>query len=150
MHAMFFGVGVEVNGRKVEALLDTGAPMSVVSRPEALRAGAAAPGSPRVVAGKPVHGFGKAKAASYVTRFDSFAIGDETVCNVRLTFADLAAATPTEAQTASRIDRKVVGTPDMLLGANFFRAHRIYAAYSQNRLYFTYNGGQVFETADRP
>jgi len=31
-----------------------------------------------------------------------------------------------------------------LLGADFFLAHHIYVAYSQNKLYFTYNGGPVF------
>src|SRR5262249_26060507 len=33
---------------------------------------------------------------------------------------------------------------DMLLGADFFLSHRIYVANSQNRVYFTYNGGPVF------
>ncbi len=33
----------------------------------------------------------------------------------------------------------------MLLGSDFFLAHHIYAAYSQNKVYFTYNGGPVFD-----
>src|SRR6185437_4592599 len=33
---------------------------------------------------------------------------------------------------------------DMLLGADFFLAHHVYVANSQNRLYFTYDGGPVF------
>jgi tetratricopeptide (TPR) repeat protein len=32
----------------------------------------------------------------------------------------------------------------MLIGADFFLSHRIYVASSQHRLYFTYNGGPVF------
>ena len=32
----------------------------------------------------------------------------------------------------------------MLLGVDFFLSHRIYVARSQNKLYFTYNGGPVF------
>jgi tetratricopeptide (TPR) repeat protein len=32
----------------------------------------------------------------------------------------------------------------MLIGADFFLSHRVYVATSQHRLYFTYNGGAVF------
>src|SRR5581483_11340112 len=40
---------------------------------------------------------------------------------------------------------------DMLLGSDFFLAHHIYVAYSQDKLYFTYNGGVVFDlNARRP
>jgi tetratricopeptide (TPR) repeat protein len=39
----------------------------------------------------------------------------------------------------------------MLLGTDFFLAHHVYVAYSQNKLYFTYNGGVVFDlNARRP
>lgn len=34
--------------------------------------------------------------------------------------------------------------PDMLLGADFLRAHRVLLAISQRKLYFTYSGGKVF------
>jgi tetratricopeptide (TPR) repeat protein len=37
----------------------------------------------------------------------------------------------------------------MLLGADFFLSHRIYVANGQRKLYFTYNGGPVFNL-DRP
>ena len=33
----------------------------------------------------------------------------------------------------------------MWLGVDFFLAHRVYVANSQHRLYFTYNGGPVFD-----
>jgi hypothetical protein len=35
--------------------------------------------------------------------------------------------------------------PSMLLGADFIRAHRIYIAKSQGKLYFSYNGGPIFQ-----
>ena len=38
---------------------------------------------------------------------------------------------------------------DMLLGIDFLRAHRVYVAHSQGKLYFTYNGGPVFSVAAR-
>ncbi|HET9329219.1 MAG TPA: tetratricopeptide repeat protein, partial [Steroidobacteraceae bacterium] len=34
---------------------------------------------------------------------------------------------------------------DMLVGADFFLSHRIYVSNSQHKLYFTYNGGPVFD-----
>jgi len=34
--------------------------------------------------------------------------------------------------------------PDMLLGADFLRSHRVLLAISQRKMYFTYSGGKVF------
>jgi hypothetical protein len=34
----------------------------------------------------------------------------------------------------------------MLLGADFFRSHRVYVAKSQGKVYVSYVGGPVFET----
>ena len=34
---------------------------------------------------------------------------------------------------------------DMLLGADFFLSHRVYMASKQDKIYFTYNGGPVFD-----
>ncbi len=33
---------------------------------------------------------------------------------------------------------------EMLLGVDFLRAHRVFVAHSQRKLYFTYAGGPVF------
>jgi hypothetical protein len=38
-----------------------------------------------------------------------------------------------------------VGDFDMLLGADFFLSHHILISNSQHKLYFTYNGGPVFD-----
>ena len=38
----------------------------------------------------------------------------------------------------------------MLLGADFFLSHRVYVANSQNKLYFTYGGGPVFDFSKPP
>jgi hypothetical protein len=32
----------------------------------------------------------------------------------------------------------------MLIGSDFLRAHRVYIAHSQGKLYFSYVGGTVF------
>jgi hypothetical protein len=38
----------------------------------------------------------------------------------------------------------MAGQPDMLLGSDFLRAHRVLVARSQRKMYFTYAGGTVF------
>ena len=38
----------------------------------------------------------------------------------------------------------------MLIGADFFLSHRVYVANSQRKLYFTYNGGPVFNLTAGP
>jgi hypothetical protein len=35
--------------------------------------------------------------------------------------------------------------PEMLLGLDFLRAHRMFVAHSQHKIYFTYTGGPVFQ-----
>lgn len=35
--------------------------------------------------------------------------------------------------------------PDMVLGADFLRSHRVLLAMSQQRMYFSYVGGRVFD-----
>jgi tetratricopeptide (TPR) repeat protein len=73
---------------------------------------------------------------TWIAPFDSFKVGDnEEIHHTRLRIGDLSAV-----------------DTDMLLGADFFLSHRVYVASSQHRLYFTYNGGPVFnlEAPPRP
>jgi len=63
---------------------------------------------------------------SWIAPFASFKLGDEEIRNTRL-----------------RIGEPGIDT-DMLIGADFFLSHRIYVASKQHKLFFTYNGGAVF------
>jgi len=118
-----------VNGSQIQVKFDTGAMTSVLSLKAAARAGIK-PDSPGVVDAGAIWGIGKGTVRSYVAPFASFKIGDEEIKNTRLRIAD--------------ID---LSDADMLLGADFFLAHRIYVANSQRKLYFTYGGGPVFNLA---
>src|SRR5262249_18166067 len=64
---------------------------------------------------------------------DSFKIGDEEIQHTKLRFGDL-----------------TLPDTDMLIGADFFLSHRVFVATSQRKLYFTYNGGPVFNLATGP
>jgi tetratricopeptide (TPR) repeat protein/predicted aspartyl protease len=115
-----------VNGAEVRVTFDTGAPTSMLSLKAAARAGVK-PDSPGVVAAGYSGGVGRSSYKTYIGPFASFKIGEEEVRNTRLRFGDM-----------------TLENADMLLGADFFLSHRIYVASSQRKLYFTFNGGHVF------
>ena len=116
-------VPVKLNDRALLAELDSGASRSVVSRLVAAQIGVT-PDTPTRVIGA----------------FQSFVIGGEMIRNPEIRFTDLSiASTQTGSRVALREDLR-----DMLLGLDFLRAHRVYVAHSQGRLYFAYSGGPVF------
>jgi tetratricopeptide (TPR) repeat protein len=115
-----------LNGVKIHVLFDTGASQSVLTLHGARRAGVRTDG-PGVTAASAAGGIGRRLVSSWIAPFDTFEIGGETVKTTRITVADVE-----------------MGDNDMSIGADFFLAHRIYVARSQDKLYFTYNGGPVF------
>jgi tetratricopeptide (TPR) repeat protein len=114
-----------LNGAKIRVMFDSGADRSILSARAAARAGLK-PGSPGVTEAGFSSGIGSEVEKTYLGTFSSFKIGEEEIRNARLRFGEI------ELET------------DMLLGADFFLSHRIYVASSQGMLYFTYNGGPVF------
>jgi predicted aspartyl protease len=133
---------VHINGRPIEAMLDSGAATSVLTKEDAASLGVT-PDTPGVVSGRPTQGMGAKEVHVWSGPFQSFAIGNESIPDVRIRFADLYKDT-NYTTTASRVSRKASVTQPMLLGADFLRAHRTLVAHSQQRLYFTYVGGPVF------
>jgi predicted aspartyl protease len=114
---------VTINGAEVHAILDTGAGRSILTEEAAARAGVR-PDDPGVRPAGFVGGIGAQPRATWIGRFDSFAIGDEQVSDARLLFGELQ-----------------IADADMLLGADFFLSHRVLVANSQQRIYFTRNEG---------
>jgi hypothetical protein len=84
-----------------------------------------------------------------VAVFSSFSIGDESIANAKLRVADMFGA-DTRKEIGSLIAKRIDDVPDMLLGADFIRAHRIYVARSQGKMYFSYNGGPIFQVVAPP
>jgi predicted aspartyl protease len=142
---------VQLNGRPIDAILDSGAGASVLTKRDAAAAGVT-PDTPGVVSGHSSRGLGARSVDAWIGTFESFAIGNERIPDVRIRFADLYGQT-TFTATGSRIAKNVAQTEPMLLGADFLRAHRTLVAHSQRKLYFTYTGGPVFlvgPAASRP
>lgn len=120
---------VNLNGRRVMALFDTGASVSMVDVAVA-RAAGVTPESPGARPADVIGGFGHGLVNRFTAPFDSLQIGDEMISHTRLNVGNLHAAGLN------------VG---MVLGADFFLSHRVYVSNLQNRMYFTYSGGPVFD-----
>lgn len=124
-----------VNGHDIQVLFDTGSARSVLSLAAAKRAGIT-PESPGVVPAGESSGLGKRTIQVWSAPVDRFEIGGEAIEHTHLLIGDISLPN--------------VGA-DMLLGSDFFLSHHIYVAYSQDKVYFTYNGGPVFDlNARRP
>ncbi|MFC3079071.1 aspartyl protease family protein [Phenylobacterium terrae] len=115
-----------VNGRPIRVMFDTGAFRSVLEQSTAERLGFR-PDGPGVEYGGLSGGIGPRRLENWIAPFAEFAIGEEKIQNTRLRVAPI-----------------TLPKADMLLGADFFLSHRILISNSQDRVYFTYNGGPVF------
>jgi len=125
-----------VNGVKIKVMFDSGAGISLLTLRAAQRAGIKLD-SPGVVAAGQSYGLGKSKFNTWIAPVASFALGGEEIKNTKLRIAEM----PNFIEA------------DMLLGPDFFLSHRIYVSNQQHKLYFTYNGGPVFNlktVAPRP
>ena len=121
-----------IDGEKIRVQFDTGAMRSILSSRVAGWIGLK-PGAEGVVSSEVMIGVGSAPVHSFLGPVKSFSIGQEKITNTRMRFGD------------------VLLPEDMLIGADFFLSHRMYFAKSQRKLYFTYNGGPVFDlSTDEP
>ncbi|MDE1149303.1 MAG: retroviral-like aspartic protease family protein [Azospirillaceae bacterium] len=134
---------VLINGEPILAELDSGAYYSILTKDDAGRLGVT-PESAGVTAAGHTTGIGAAREAVWIGRFDSFTIGDETIRHPKMRFGDIFKH-DTITWSGSRLASQVIDT-EMLLGADFLRAHHVLIAHSQGKLYLSYIGGPVFQT----
>ena len=121
-----------VNGARVRARFDTGADSSMLDLDAARRAGVE-PGGAGVVEAGYARGIGDTPVKTWIAPIASVKLGDEEIRKTRI-----------------RIGHIEIGDFEMLIGADFFQSHRVYVANSQHKLYFTYNGGPVFDLKAAP
>jgi tetratricopeptide (TPR) repeat protein/predicted aspartyl protease len=115
-----------LNGTKIRVMFDTGADRSFVSRRAAQRAGISVD-APGVIYAGASRGVGHELVKTWIAPVASFKLGDEEIHNTHLPIGD-----------------SMLDTADMLIGADFFLSHHVYVASKQGKLFFTYNGGAVF------
>ncbi len=136
-----------LDGKPVPATFDTGAPTSWITRrvldalnipAEAVdRHAGAVPG----MDGRPIR--------NEIVTLGTLALGDnETVRNVKLRVGHLFARDQ-RSVIGSRIPRQVFD-PEMLIGSDFFRSHRVMVWFGAARMFFSYQGGPVFQAVAPP
>lgn len=122
-----------INGRSIEAIINTEAQSSELSFELATALGLVA---------VPSRGAG-VDNSKLTGRIASFSLGDEVIKNTVIKIAE-PRGTNSIADTGTRLGAKSLPS-DLVLGADFFRAHRVLLAKSQDMMYFSYMGGPVFD-----
>jgi predicted aspartyl protease len=120
-----------INGVKMRAAFDTGSDVTFITASAAARAGVKV-SDPGVKEAGYTSGMDRGQIKTWTARFASVKIGDEEIKNGLLSIGETDG-----------------GDFDVLVGADFFLSHHVLASNSQRRIYFTYEGGQVFNVADR-
>jgi predicted aspartyl protease len=131
----------QVNGHQVLAEFDSGASFSLIDANAASASGA----KPAGLAETSMRGVGAAPQAASAARFDSFALGDEKISHVTMETTRLKEDFAYN-ETGDITPKHLESSPSMLIGADFFRAHRIFFDTQDHLILFSYAGGPVFET----
>jgi tetratricopeptide (TPR) repeat protein len=118
---------IYINGVKLRALFDTGASTSFLSLRAAERIGLK-PDGPGVTPAGMSGGLGRGFVKTWIGPVASIKIGDEETRNTKLRFGG---------DDFTDID--------MLIGADFFLSHHVYWSNSLHKMFFTFNGGHVFD-----
>lgn len=135
----------ELNGVSVRTLLDTGASTSVVALTAARGAGFD-PDAPGVMSAGCSGGIGARTLDSWYASFDRLVIGNQAIRNPTLRVSDLW-RNVRRAGIGNSSRPRQDGMPDMLLGMDFLKTHRVFISRTQRRMYFTHEGGLVFPTS---
>ena len=112
-------VPIKVNGQAARAMIDSSSSSSVVALSLITQETAG------VMPAGCASGTGPNLVRSWVARFDTLDIGGQTIRDPRLHVADMS-------------------PPEVILGTDFLRAHRMLVSRSQRKVYFSYIGGLIF------
>jgi predicted aspartyl protease len=126
-------VPVKVNGKAARALVDSGSSSSVVALSFARKLGIT-PATQGVAPAGCSMGIGAGKVRAWAAPFDSVEMGEQTIRAPRLYIADYMA----------EVADTPYAPPEVILGTDFLRTHRVLVSRSQRKVYFSYLGGVVF------
>jgi len=147
-HSSWPEAEVSLGGNTVLALFDTGAALSVVSSTVLHLPGVSLETQPSDSGS--TQGIGSKGVETQVAKFAQLTIGQETIQHVRLRIAALFDEDRAVSTGSMIAQNSIEARPDMILGADFFRAHRVLIARSQGKIYFTYKGGPIFSAPPKP
>jgi predicted aspartyl protease len=131
---------VKLDGQILKAELDSGAARTTLTWKGAMRLGLQESSSGMESGGSVLGVDGKPLVRSFY-RFQSFEVGGELIRNPRLGIVDFHRTRFTPDLPLLRSQEQ----PDLLLGADWLRAHRVYVARGAGEMHFSYLGGVVFE-----
>ncbi len=137
-------ISVTVNGQALRAVIDTASKQSFIDLSAAKSAGV----TPESTGAKKMPNWTDAKGdefESWLVPIDQISIADENIKNAKLLVADIWGLARENAHTRGA-NQAFDKQPDVILGLDFLKAHRVLLAYSQNRLYFTFLGGSAFDS----
>jgi clan AA aspartic protease (TIGR02281 family) len=117
---------VQVNGQTLDAMIDTGASTTGMRSSAARRIGLKLDDSHIGT----VTGIGDKHVTQWMATMDKMVIGDETIQDAEIEVFESDGGH---------------GSPDILLGDDFLRSHRVLFAMSQQKLYISYVGGEPFK-----
>jgi hypothetical protein len=80
---------------------------------------------------------------SWIGKFDTFAIGNETIRNAKLQISEMDANDRNE-RLGSHMPVQI-SQWDVIIGADFLRAHRVLISPETHKVFFTYTSGPVFQ-----
>ena len=132
-----FKIGIRVNGTPQQAALISGSATSYIALYAAKEAGVE-PTSPGVEPAEPYLRPGTTPIPTWIGRFDTVEFGAETIKNARL---HIGYVLP---QWEPRSGTPYQPAYEVILGSDFFQAHRIMIVPDQQVVLVTYNGGAVF------
>lgn len=135
-------VTVVLNGHAVRAQIDSGSSVSLIAKSVADSIGVH-----YVSTGAELVGIGNRSLQIWIADVQSFKLGDESINNTQLCVAQIGKY-QTMGRIGSRIPVPAVPKPDMLLGMDFLRSHRILVDNATRKMVFTYEGGRVFQLSD--
>ncbi len=130
---------VQINGQDVRTIVDSGAMRTSLDLSAAKDLHAELG-----IAKGTMGGVGSHAVNTWTSRFDSVAVGPEIVHNAHLVVDDMWGSVIKDAHSIAARDW-AEQQPQMLLGYDFLRAHRVLFAASQHRMYFSYTGGRIFD-----
>ena len=133
-------VDVLLNGRPERTELDSSARASIVTLQAAAEAGVV----PDAKFEAQTYDYGPIAIAVSPATFKTFSLGGEQIQNARILAGDLNGK-ETTGVTGTRVKVPPADLPQVLLGADFLRAHHVMIATDQRVVYFTYAGGPVFD-----
>jgi hypothetical protein len=149
---------VKLSGRTVNGTLGVGNEVTFVTSDAARRAGINSQAASSLPMGMLAAGTVKPLDVS-IANFPEIVIGDETIRNAPLAVGNIWPPDNTTTMVVVGADflteqsmelsgKKIIDVdrlPEIVLGADFIKSHRIYISASQKKVYISYIGGALFE-----